>query len=250
VPDKALSPPPSPSASSPKPPELIELEALQKQVEALRGVAVMLPTEANVRRYMELEAAVVRRASFFADVAQRVAWAHPELDMTLEGRPVNAQAIEVFDREQGKARTLAVADLGREHVLLFFFRSDCPYCHAFAPVLAQFEKVHGIKVVAISLDGAGLAEFPDFRGDNGIARTLKVGQVPALFLAQPASGQIVPVGVGAMSESQLLERLAASVAPMPAEARRVEAALQAVAGERSAASFVATSGSMSGVGDR
>ena len=50
--------------------------------------------------------------------------------------------------------------------------------------------------------------FPDVRTDNGIATALKVSQVPAVFLAQPFSGKISPIGFGVLSESQLLERIA------------------------------------------
>jgi len=167
----------------------------------------MRPTEANVRRYMELEAKVVARASYFADVAQRVAWATPELDPTVHGRPVNAKALEVFDRDQLLSRSQSIASLGMDHVLFFFFRSDCPYCHAFAPTLTAFEARHGIKVVAISVDGGPMPGFADARADNGIANTLKVTQVPAVFLAQPYTGQITPIGFGVLSESELLERI-------------------------------------------
>jgi conjugal transfer pilus assembly protein TraF len=66
-------------------------------------------------------------------------------------------------------------------VLFFFYRSDCPYCHAFAPTLAAFQARHGIQVVAISVDGGPLPGFPNARPDNGIATTLKVSQVPAVF---------------------------------------------------------------------
>ena len=54
----------------PKAPELVEFERLQKTLENTRNIAIMRPTEANVRRYMELESQVVARASYFADVAQ------------------------------------------------------------------------------------------------------------------------------------------------------------------------------------
>jgi hypothetical protein len=30
-------------------------------------------------------------------------------------------------------RSRSIAELGKDHVLFFFYRSDCPYCHAFAP---------------------------------------------------------------------------------------------------------------------
>ena len=167
----------------------------------------MSPTEANVRRYMELEARLVSQASYFADVAQRVAWVSPELDQTLQGRPVNSKALEVFEQEQLTSRARSIAALGKDHVLFFFFRSDCPYCHAFAPTLAAFQARHRINVIAVSIDGGPMPGFPDARRDNGIARTLNVTQVPAVFLAQPFTGKISPIGFGVLSESQLLERI-------------------------------------------
>lgn len=216
----------APTAPAPRPVELIAFERLQKSLEETRNIAIMRPTEANVRRYMELEMQVVGRASYFADVAQRVAWATPALDPTLYGRPVNATALDVFERQQQAERSASVARLGQDHVLFFFYRSDCPYCHAFAPVLQAFEARHGLQIVAISVDGGPMPGFPRARRDNGIATTLQVSQVPALFLAQPASGTITPIGFGVLSESQLLERIAIVASPenqamLPATARRL-----------------------------
>lgn len=217
--------PPRPVAPQ-RPPELVEFERLQKTLEDVRNIAIMRPTESNVRRYMELEMQVVNRASYFADVAQRVAWATPELDPTLQGRPVNAQALEVFERQQRTDRSASVATLGRDHVLFFFYRSDCLYCHAFAPTLQAFEARHGIQVVAVSVDGGPLPGFPRARPDNGIATALQVTQVPAVFLAQPSTGKITPIGAGVLSESQLLERISivsspAGEAMLPSATRRL-----------------------------
>lgn len=211
TPAKPLAKPPSPKL--PRAPELVEFERLQKTLEEVRNIAIMRPTEGNVRRYMELESQVVARASTFADVAQRVAWTTPELDPTLQGRPVNAKAIEVYDQLQSVDRTRSIAELGRDHVLLFFFRSDCPYCHAFAPTLAAFQARHGIKVEAVSVDGGPMPGFEGARRDNGIATALRVTQVPAVYLAQPFTGRITPIGFGVLSESQLLERIAVVSAP-------------------------------------
>ena len=232
-PEPEVAPPPkSPprprvaTPADPRPPELVEFARLQKRLEDYRNIAIIKPSEANVRRYMELEASVVRRASLFSDVAQRVAWTTPELDMTLQGRPVNAQAIEVFEREQSQSRSQTLTALASTHVLFFFFRSDCPYCHAFAPTLEAFQARHGIQIVPISVDGGGLPAFPQFRRDNGISRTLQVAQVPALFLAEPFTGKITPIGFGVLSESQLVERIATVAAPgaealAPSVTRRV-----------------------------
>ena len=38
-------------------------------------------------------------------------------------------------------------------------------------------------------------------------------QVPAVFLAQPTTGKITPIGSGVLSESQLLERIAIVSSP-------------------------------------
>lgn len=194
-------------------PELEEFERLQRTLEEYRNIAIIRPTESNVRRYMELEAKVVGQASAFADVARRVAWATPELDPTLQGRPVNAKALEVFEETQRTERSRTVALLGQDHVLFFFYRSDCPYCHAFAPVLEAFKTRYGIQVMAISIDGGPMPGFPSARRDNGIATALQVSQVPAVFLAQPFTGQITPIGFGVLSESQLLERIAIVSSP-------------------------------------
>ena len=201
-------PPSSVTPSVIKPPEIVEFERLQKSLEQRRHIAIMRPTEANVRRYMELEAQVVSRASTFADMAQRIAWATPELDPSLQGRPVNAKALEVFDQMQMARRSESIGALGRDHVLFFFFRGDCPYCHAFAPTLGAFQARHGIRVVAVSVDGGSMPGFPDARRDNGIATTLQVAQVPAVYLAQPFTGKITPIGFGVLSEAQLVERIA------------------------------------------
>ena len=207
------SPQPPAKPKTARAPELDEFERLQKTLEEYRNVAIIRPTEANVRRYMELEAKVVKQASNFADVARRVAWSTPELDPTLQGRPVNAKALEVFEETQRTDRSRTVAQLGKDHVLFFFYRSDCPYCHAFAPVLEAFQGRHGIQVVAISIDGGPMPGFPSARRDNGIATALQVSQVPAVFLAQPFTGQITPIGFGVLSESQLLERISIISSP-------------------------------------
>ncbi len=219
-PEPIKQPPPRVTAAVPavnaaprKPPEIVAFEHIQQKLDEYRNVAIMNPTEANVRRYMELESSIVRQASLFADVAQRVAWSTPELDPTLQGRPVNAKALEVFEQDQLQARSQSIATLGRDHVLFFFFRSDCPYCHAFAPTVAAFQARYGINVVPISIDGGGIPGFPDPRRDNGIASTLHVTQVPAVFLAQPFTGKITPIGFGVLSESQLLERISIISAP-------------------------------------
>ncbi|GJI98170.1 hypothetical protein RugamoR57_48880 [Duganella caerulea] len=220
--DDAPVPAPSPSRTATgikdEQPEIIRYKALQKAVEEARIVAIMAPTVDNVHAYLQLEARILSDASRFSDVAKRVAWMSPELDPSAQARPSATFAVDIYERQQMAERRTQLAVLAREHIVLFFFRSDCPYCHAFAPVLKAFEQRYGLQVSAISTDGGTLPEFPSPRGDNGIALALKVQQVPALFLAHPSSGRIVPLGFGVMSENELIERVITTATPQPVSA--------------------------------
>jgi len=209
-------PPPRKPDAAPKakapPRELTDFEAMQKRLDELKRIAVMNPTDANLLAYMRYQRLVMNRSEVFAKRWQRLVWTTPELDYGLTGRPTNAMAVGVFDGEARDRQAQAVRGLAATHALVFVFRSDCPYCHRFAPILKRFEQEHGLRVYAVSLDGKGLPEYPDARPDNGIAARLDARSVPALYLTAPARREIRPVGFGLMAETDLLERIAALAA--------------------------------------
>ena len=72
-------------------------------------------------------------------------------------------------------------------------------------------------VLAVSMDGGTLPEYPEARPDNGIATRLAARSVPALYLTNPSKREIRPIGFGLMSDAELLERTAA-LARDPADA--------------------------------
>jgi conjugal transfer pilus assembly protein TraF len=92
--------------------------------------------------------------------------------------------------------------------VLFFFRSNCPYCDAQAPLLKLLEARYGFSVLPVSIDGAPLpgGAFPNFRQDRGQAQSLGVVSTPALFLARPPD-VTVPLSQGLLSLAQLQERV-------------------------------------------
>lgn len=197
----------SPSAPS-RPPELIEFEAMQQRLDELKRVAVMNPTDANLVAYMRYQRFVMNKSEVFAERWQRLVWTVPELDYGLTGRPTNSMAIGAFDEQQQIRQAQVVRNLASTHGLLFIFRSDCPYCHRFAPILKRFEQEFGMTVFPVSLDGRGLPEYPNPQMDNGIATRLNASMVPALYLTAPSKRQIRPVGFGVMALTELLDRIA------------------------------------------
>ena len=188
---------------------LQDFKAMQRRLEDLKHIAVMEPSDEHLLAYMRYQRMVMDKSQTFAERWQRLLWQSPDLDYSLQGRPTNAMAIQVFDEQQRSQDTRTVEQLARQHALLFLFRGDCPFCHRFAPILKRFGQAHGMTILAVSLDGGALPEFPDARADNGIAARLGARSVPALFLSQPMRREIHPVGYGLMSDAELLQRVAA-----------------------------------------
>lgn len=208
-PPPAVTPPKRSPPTQSRLPELTAFEAMQKKLEDLKRVAVMNPTDANLLAYMRYQRLVMDKSEVFSERWQRLVWTIPELDYSLSGRPTNAMAIGAFDEQQQARRAQVVRSLASTHGLLFIFRSDCPYCHRFAPILKRFEQEFGMTVFPVSLDGRGLPEYPNPQLDNGIATRLNASVVPALYLTAPSKRQIRPVGFGVMAMTELLERIAA-----------------------------------------
>jgi conjugal transfer pilus assembly protein TraF len=212
---------PRPAPSAPKPPrELVEFEAMQKRLEDLKRVAVMNPTDANLTAYMRYQRMVMNKSEHFAERWQRLVWTVPDLDYGMTGRPTNAMAINVFDEQQRERQAQTIKSLAATHGLIFVFRGDCPHCHRFAPILKRFEQEFGFTVLAISMDGRAIPEYPNAKPDNGMAARLDARAVPALYLTAPATRQIAPVGFGVMSMTDLVERIAALAQDTPASARQ------------------------------
>src|SRR6266498_74512 len=196
-----------PEALTAKQKALADFEAMQKTLEELKKVAVMTQADEDIKAYMRYQQMVMNKSSVFADSWQRLVWTDPSLDYALHGRPTTNFGLDVYDAERKKAEQRTVSELAQTHGLFFFFRSDCPYCHRFAPVLKRFEQTYGIRVFPISLDGGGLPEYPVSAVDNGIAARLNVTTVPALYLATPSAKEIQPIGFGVMAESEIAERI-------------------------------------------
>jgi len=187
-------------------------DQFKQSIEDAKNTMIAEPSPENVRRYVELQTKLVKRSSEVADAFQRVVWANPQFDFT-QKRPVVSTGLRAYEMTQEETKRQTFERLAANNVFYFFFRGDCPYCHAFAPTLLSFAQATGIKVFAISVDGGSLPQFPEPHLDNGIGERLGVSMVPALYLATLATGDIVPVGFGALSDTDLEERLVALANP-------------------------------------
>ncbi len=200
--------------------DLARFKDFKQQLEDALNASVINPSDANVMRYLQLWQESKRMASVFTDTAQAMTWRNPSLNDDFQGvRPASPAAMAVFDQQKESEQLDLVKRLAKTHGMFFFFRSDCPYCHALAPMLKQLSELSGLTIFPISMDGGGLPDFPRAKRDNGIASKMievlgippQEFQVPFTVLAQPGTREVLPVGFGVMTASEMLERISTVV---------------------------------------
>ena len=182
------------------------MEILQHQVKQTLDLAILNPTEENIRNYIALQNQLGDRAQHFADVWRSVLLNNPELDFSLQ-HPTNNLAKQIDLDNTRRQEDAAIQQFAQHNGLFFFYRSTCPYCQRFAPIVKDFSRRYGLVVVPITTDGISLPEFPQSHWDQGQAVRLKVTVEPALFTADPKTHRIVPVSYGLLSEDELRQRL-------------------------------------------
>ena len=149
----------------------------------------------------------MRESEEFARVWKRVLWESPALDSTVES-PVSAAGAEISRDLRRTARDGVIEKISRVGKLVFFFRSDCPFCGGQAEIVKTLERRHGIGVLAASLDGKGLHPlYPHFVNGAAQAARLGVERVPALFLFVPSRKKIIRIGTGYLTLGEIRQRL-------------------------------------------
>jgi conjugal transfer pilus assembly protein TraF len=205
--------PPQPQPPAPKSlADMTTVEEFRAEVERLKGVAIMNPTEQNVSAYLYGNKLMMDKASYFTDQWRRVVWKTPDLDFNKDYPTANAAATEARRLEES-ARDDALAGIGRSNGLLYFFRSDCALCKLQAPALLAFSRRYNIEVLPVSMDGKIPPNFPlpNPRFDNGVSQVVTNGAgvnvVPSLFLVSHDTKQVDPLGVGVIAIEDIAERI-------------------------------------------
>lgn len=114
-------------------------------------------------------------------------------------------------KKQTVSRAPAATGFYQKHRLVYFFASTCPYCHSFSPILASYASKQGADVLALSIDGKGLPDFPQFKVADtdwlNLAFAGREMRYPALFILNEHNKSLYPISFGTMNEQELVERL-------------------------------------------
>lgn len=190
--------------------EMSSLEEIKKELDRIKGVAVTNPSEKNVLEFLRAQNFVMDKASTFADVSRRVVWANPDVNYSSRS-PVANFARDGVKRRTDEARESNLKALAETHGILYFARSDCEFCRDQSPVLKGFSNRTGLPILTVTLDGKPITMFPDAKPDNGIAMLASGGRgiqsVPAVFLVERATQNMIPLGTGVIAGDELAERI-------------------------------------------
>lgn len=182
------------------------IKAYRQELEARLNKAWIYPTTQNIKSYQEMQKDLMNRSKIFATVWMQNVFQNPDLDHTLIS-PVNQQARHLqIDLEKERTRK-TIQQLSQTYGLFFFFSSDCPYCHQFAPIVKRFADNYDWKVIAISVDGGKLKEFPDAQSDNGWFEVWGLKALPALFAINPSTKSAIPIAYGLTSMDEMENRI-------------------------------------------
>lgn len=185
---------------------IIRMKAVKEALERSLDAAVLNPTSQNIKNYIALQNQVSDRASHFTRAWQYVLLQNPLLDYSVR-HPTNQIGTQVYTDVHHQQEDAAIYALAKHSGLFFFYKSTCPYCVRFAPIVKAFSERYGIAVIPITTDGVALSEFPNSRIDQGQAKRFNVTVTPSLFTVNPYTQKAIPVTHGLMSESDLRQRI-------------------------------------------
>jgi len=181
-----------------------KVKQIQENFEEATAQAILNPTLSNVQDVMTLQRQIIDRSTQFQEIwMQASLFEGQHLRLSDNGAPL---ARKIMQEQKEKELQQKIRRLAKETGLFFIFREDCKFCHAFAPVVKEFSREYGFEIKAISGDGGKLKEFPDAVPDNGMIQKINVKRIyPALFLAHPPTGNVIPVAWGMTTPDQLLD---------------------------------------------
>ncbi|CAM4390750.1 MAG: hypothetical protein LEGION0398_MBIBDBAK_00167 [Legionellaceae bacterium] len=182
------------------------LHAVRAKIKESLAKAILEPTDTNVARYIANQNAMTERAHQFSKAWQKALWQHPELDTSIIN-PTNSVATKIYHQEKEGNVEKAIRALSKQSGLFFFYRSTCPYCQQFAPILKAFGERYGLSIIPITTDGISLPEFPNSLIDKGQSKKFHVEVEPSLFAVNPYTHKAYPIAYGLVTEDNLKQRI-------------------------------------------
>lgn len=181
-----------------------QLTKLREHFEEAMAKSILVPTLENVNETRALHDQMFHKSEQFSQL-----WMVSTL---MDGRGheattnLNPLHRKIYEQDKTEKLSSQLKTLSKTYGLFFVFKPDCPYCHKFVPLVAEFANKFGFELKGISKDGGTLPGLTNISKDNGILNLINLeGIYPALFLANPKTLEVMPVAWGMVSYTELLQ---------------------------------------------
>lgn len=191
--------------------------------ENAKAAMVLDPTPQNVETYMRQQKRWVDNAAYMTAQWKRVVWANPDLDASVDWP--TSQLGRQKERDIERAAEAASIDALKDRYGIFYFGAgECDYCGVYEQILSGFADRYGLTILPVSTDGAPLSGFEAFQVDQGQREKMGIADVmPALALFDSQTGDVIPVGYGLLTISELEYRIRALTTLKPGQEYGVDA---------------------------
>jgi len=179
------------------------LEEQKKAFEEAKALAILEPTLENVADAQRHHNFIMDQASDF-----QKSWTTAELiNPGYEKIITSPGSLKIKEKQDELVLSEDLKTLSKDFGLIFAFKSDCPYCHQFAPLVKQFAVEHGFDVQGLS-KGEGC--FEGMTCSKNEAALLAVNpqlEFPVLYLANPKTNEVIPIARGYIGMDALMNNV-------------------------------------------
>lgn len=178
------------------------LEEKKKELQQQLSLAILVPNQNNVEKYIRLQKRFLQQSQLFAENWGKVLLENPALGDFLEN-PTTSYGILAKRALEQKNTAEFLKDLSNKYFLLFFFKGKDPLAELVYEVAKLFSSLHGWQLKAVSLDGISLKGIPSVELDKGLSERIGVKETPSLFAVDPLKKTVYPVGAGMLSVTDI-----------------------------------------------
>src|SRR5690606_39038724 len=159
----------------------LDIEWLRNNIDRLRDVAIEQPSKENLASFAYAQRLMLDYSTRFSTKMMEFIETEPALDEN-QRRPTTTVGLSMFREETKKGISNALEAVVDSAHIWFFYRSDCPFCHKQIPILKELQLRHGVKILAVSMDGKQIPGMEGFQHVNDygltVSKRLKVVATP------------------------------------------------------------------------
>jgi hypothetical protein len=156
-----------------------EIEKFKKELDDLYAMWLISPSVENAKKLMEKELEMFSRTERAAKARTLATLIYPYLDDNLKN-PSNVLSVRMKRDALEAAKHKSIEEFAKEVDLVLFRSDNCKVSREFEPVLKRFADTYGIRVEAVSSNGASIF-FPNKKADN-LINTLNIRGTPSVFV--------------------------------------------------------------------